>query len=95
MTGIAQPARRYEAATADEDMAWKEHAACASVPDRELFFPTRGESATPAKLICRRCAVRFECLEYALAHGEKFGVWGGTSERERRNLRRTRRRVAS
>jgi WhiB family transcriptional regulator, redox-sensing transcriptional regulator len=58
--------------------------------DPELFFPLRGESTAPAKAACRGCVVREECLEYALANGEKFGIWGGMSERERRRLRRDR-----
>jgi hypothetical protein len=53
-----------------------------------LFFPTRGEDARRAKKICAGCAVRDECLEFALVSGERFGVWGGKSERERRPMRR-------
>ena len=59
--------------------------------DPEVFFPDRGESLAPAKAICADCIVRDECLEYALDNRERFGVWGGTSERERRRLRRARR----
>lgn len=62
--------------------------------DPELFFPDRGESLAPAKAICAECIVADECLEYALANGERFGVWGGTSERERRRIRRRRRDAA-
>jgi WhiB family redox-sensing transcriptional regulator len=47
-------------------------------------LPGEGE----AKRICSGCEVRAECLEYALAHDERFGIWGGLSERERRRLRR-------
>ena len=43
-----------------------------------------------ARGLCHGCEVRPECLEYALRHGEKFGIWGGMSERERRRLRRQR-----
>ncbi|MGH2602021.1 MAG: WhiB family transcriptional regulator, partial [Dehalococcoidia bacterium] len=42
------------------------------------------------KEVCRGCVVRDQCLEYALSHSEKFGIWGGMSERERRRLRRQR-----
>jgi hypothetical protein len=49
------------------------------------FFPGRGESAAPAKAVCRRCPVRSPCLEFALEH-DVSGVWGGTSERQRRQL---------
>ena len=59
--------------------------------DPDIFFPDRGESLTPAKTVCADCIVRDECLEYALDNRERFGVWGGTSERERRRLRRARR----
>jgi WhiB family transcriptional regulator, redox-sensing transcriptional regulator len=55
-----------------------------------LFFPERGASTKEAKSVCHGCEVRPECLEYALRHGEKFGIWGGMSERERRRLRRQR-----
>lgn len=62
--------------------------------DPDLFFPDRGESLEPAKKICADCIVQEECLEYALELGERFGVWGGTSERERRRIRRARREAA-
>jgi WhiB family transcriptional regulator, redox-sensing transcriptional regulator len=62
--------------------------------DPEIFFPDRGESLRPAKEVCGGCIVRDECLEYALDNRERFGVWGGTSERERRRLRRARREAA-
>lgn len=62
--------------------------------DPDLFFPAQGESLDPAKQICAECVVRDECLEYALEQRERFGVWGGTSERERRRLRRRRRQAA-
>lgn len=65
-----------------------EDALCLQV-DPDLFFPDSGQSAEPAKRICRRCPVRAECLEYALRHGERFGVWGGLSERQRRMLAAT------
>lgn len=55
--------------------------------DPELFFPEKGGSTREAKRICGRCGVKAECLEYALAHDERFGIWGGLSERERRRLR--------
>ena len=58
--------------------------------DPDLFFPERGASTREAKEVCRGCVVREECLEYALTNGEKFGIWGGMSERERRRIRRAR-----
>jgi WhiB family transcriptional regulator, redox-sensing transcriptional regulator len=63
--------------------------------DPDIFFPDRGQSLEPAKRMCADCVVRDECLEHALTSGERFGVWGGTSERERRRLRRTRRIAAA
>jgi WhiB family redox-sensing transcriptional regulator len=66
---------------------WRDLALCAET-DPEAFFPDRGEPSQPAKRVCRRCEVRAECLQYALDHGERFGIWGGLSERERRKLTR-------
>jgi WhiB family redox-sensing transcriptional regulator len=71
------------------DRGWQERANCLGV-DPDLFFPERGASTREAKSVCRSCEVRLECLEYALNHGEKFGIWGGLSERERRRVRRER-----
>jgi len=68
---------------------WQRWAACRGV-DPELFFPERGEQTRSAKRICAACLVRVDCLEFALANTEKFGIWGGKSERERRLLRRER-----
>lgn len=62
--------------------------ACVGV-DPDLFFPERGGSTREAKAVCRGCDVREPCLAYALRNGEKFGIWGGTSERERRRMKRT------
>ena len=55
--------------------------------DPELFFPEKGGSTRAAKAVCTGCPVRAQCLEHALAHDERYGVWGGTSERERRRLK--------
>lgn len=68
---------------------WQSRANCLGV-DPDLFFPERGASTAEAKAVCAGCVVREQCLEYALANGEKFGIWGGTSERERRVIRRER-----
>ena len=72
-----------------QDRDWQTRANCMGV-DPDLFFPERGASTREAKEVCRGCGVREDCLEYALANGEKFGIWGGLSERERRRLRRAR-----
>ncbi len=72
---------------------WKEDAACRGT-DPDVFFPSRGEDLVVARAVCAGCPVRGECLDFALAHNEKFGVWGGLSERERRRVRRGRREMA-
>ena len=74
---------------ATEREQWWDLANCLGV-DPDLFFPERGASTREAKEVCRGCVVRGDCLEYALAHSEKFGIWGGMSERERRRIRRQR-----
>jgi WhiB family transcriptional regulator, redox-sensing transcriptional regulator len=66
---------------------WQERALCAQT-DPEAFFPEKGGSTREAKKICLSCDVRDRCLEYALQHDERFGIWGGLSERERRRLKR-------
>jgi WhiB family redox-sensing transcriptional regulator len=68
-------------------MPWQDTALCAQT-DPEAFFPEKGGSTREAKKVCRSCDVRTECLEYALEHDERFGIWGGLSERERRRLKR-------
>jgi WhiB family transcriptional regulator, redox-sensing transcriptional regulator len=70
-----------------EAMSWQDEALCAQT-DPEAFFPEKGGSTREAKKVCRACEVRAECLEYALEHDERFGIWGGLSERERRRLKR-------
>ncbi len=70
-----------------DDPEWQERALCAQT-DPEAFFPEKGGSTREAKRICLGCEVRDACLEYALAHDERFGIWGGLSERERRRLKR-------
>ena len=62
-------------------------ALCAQT-DPEAFFPEKGGSTRDAKRVCGACNVRSECLEYALTNDERFGIWGGLSERERRRLRK-------
>lgn len=70
-----------------EELNWQERALCAET-DPESFFPEKGGSTREAKRICGSCEVRQECLEYALQNDERFGIWGGLSERERRRLKR-------
>jgi WhiB family redox-sensing transcriptional regulator len=69
---------------------WVELANCRGV-DTNLFFPERGQNeieGAGAKQVCSGCVVREECLSYALRNGEKHGIWGGTTERERKKIRR-------
>ena len=70
---------------------WQDRALCAQT-DPDAFFPERGASgvAEEAKRVCSRCEVKAECLEYALAHNERFGIWGGMSQRQRRKVKRLR-----
>ncbi|SDP05040.1 transcription factor WhiB [Nakamurella panacisegetis] len=71
-----------------DEADWHERALCAQT-DPEAFFPEKGGSTREAKKICTGCEVRSECLSYALANDERFGIWGGLSERERRRLKRS------
>ncbi len=70
---------------------WRAHAACSGYPNT-LFFPTADgleEGATEkAKAICAVCPVIDACLQYALETNQRSGIWGGTSEKERKSLRR-------
>ena len=75
------------------DVIWRELGACRGL-DPEVFFPETDEEADVAKNICATCDVRVACLEHALSSREKVGVWGGTTERERRRMIRQRRRTA-
>jgi WhiB family redox-sensing transcriptional regulator len=70
---------------------WYKDAACKGHENQDDFFPERGSSTVIAKRICNGCPVREECLEYAVERKERFGIWGGKSERERRAIRRERR----
>ena len=71
----------------EEELGWQERSLCAQT-DPVAFFPEKGGSTREAKRVCVGCEVRVECLEYALAHDERFGIWGGLSERERRKLKK-------
>ena len=66
---------------------WMSEAACAQI-DSDPWFPEKGGSTREVKKICAACPVQTQCLKYALDHDERFGVWGGMSERERRRLKR-------
>jgi len=78
-----------EALSTGYDLEWQDGANCKGA-NADLFFPERGASTRTAKGICRECSVRADCLEFAITTGEKFGIWGGMSERERRRVRKER-----
>ncbi|MFG6402024.1 MULTISPECIES: WhiB family transcriptional regulator [unclassified Microbacterium] len=86
---LGVPGVRRNVGTLDEEaaLAWQTDALC-SQTDPEAFFPEKGGSTRDAKRVCTSCDVKSECLEYALQNDERFGIWGGLSERERRKLKR-------
>ncbi len=87
MSQVPDQGDEWEVDPATTEDQWQERALCAQT-DPEAFFPEKGGSTREAKRICLGCEVRDECLDYALAHDERFGIWGGLSERERRRLKR-------
>ena len=70
-----------------DEQVWMLEAKCRDA-DPEAFFPEKGGSTREAKRICSACPVRNDCLDYALENDERFGIWGGLSERERRRAKR-------
>lgn len=71
-------------------MTWRERAACRGI-DTDLWYPTLGEPTAEACAICAGCPVRAECLDEALSVPERFGIWGGLTFKQRRELLRRRR----
>ncbi|MDZ4046093.1 MAG: WhiB family transcriptional regulator [Rhodoglobus sp.] len=84
---LGVPGVRQRVEDDDNPLAWQSDSLCAQT-DPEAFFPEKGGSTRDAKKICSSCEVRTQCLEYALENDERFGIWGGLSERERRKLRK-------
>lgn len=82
------PAMTTSAYDESDPLAWQQDGLCGQT-DPEAFYPEKGGSTRDAKRVCGRCAVRAACLEYALDNDERFGIWGGLSERERRRLKRS------
>jgi WhiB family redox-sensing transcriptional regulator len=82
-------ARFLRVVVPDGAPGWRDEALCAQTGPEE-FFPERGSSVRQAKAVCAGCSVRRPCLEYALGRDERFGVWGGMSEHERRRLKQER-----
>jgi WhiB family redox-sensing transcriptional regulator len=75
-----------------DDGDWRDAAACRDT-EPDLFFPVGAtgpalDQIESAKRVCRICEAQEACLDFALATNQESGVWGGTSEEERRKLRR-------
>ena len=77
----------------DTTVSWRDKAACRG-SDPDIFYPVNEDDADEAIAICMACPVREPCLEYALVARERYGVWGGTTEKDRRRIWRKRRRSA-
>lgn len=84
---VRQPLEALPDESDDASIAWKADSLCAQT-DPEIFFPEKGGSVRDPKIICAACDVAAQCLAYALMNDERFGFWGGKSERDRRRLRR-------
>jgi WhiB family transcriptional regulator, redox-sensing transcriptional regulator len=77
------------AVSAAKTSGWHDLVNCLGI-DPELFFPESGARALAAKSVCAGCVVRIECREHALESDERFGIWGGLSAGQRRQLLRRR-----
>jgi WhiB family transcriptional regulator, redox-sensing transcriptional regulator len=71
-------------------LEWIDWGMCAQT-DPEAYYPEKAGSPRAAQRVCAGCPVTVECLEWALTNSERFGVWGGKTERERRKIARARR----
>ena len=86
-----RPLRSVSTAAQAVSASWASRGACLD-SDPELFFPIglagpALQQIARAKAVCERCTVRIDCLSYALSTGQDAGVWGGTTEEERREIR--------
>jgi WhiB family redox-sensing transcriptional regulator len=88
MAGFLRSQTEFDMAT--PDLEWREAGKCRHLP-ADIFFPQDGVRVEVARQICADCPVKEPCLEYALANRISEGVWGGSSERQRRRLARQRR----
>jgi WhiB family redox-sensing transcriptional regulator len=96
LTGTRKARRRsavFETFPQLPNEPWMQEGLCAQT-DPDSFFPDKGGSAREAKRVCLNCPVREECLQYALEHNERWGVWGGETERARRRMQIEKRNVA-
>ena len=78
--------------TLNQLLEWRDRAACRN-SDPDLFFPVGADGGSvdeilAAKAVCRSCPVEGQCLQYAFETNQPTGIWGGTTEDERRRLRR-------
>ncbi len=83
---MAREAGPYRAGLFDR-APWMSVAACRGM-DTEQFYPPRGGDVAGPRAVCADCPVRQECRDYAIAHGDPFGIWGGTTGKQRRAVRR-------
>ena len=86
-------------ADADDRLDWQEDAACRAY-ENVVFFGDEGESElekqareSRAKVVCRSCPVQEPCLEFAMETNQKYGIWGGLTDKERASLKRRRARA--
>lgn len=92
LAGLRRPRRLPESSPTIEDrfdlarLDWRKDAVCAQT-DPDVFYPDNGQPSRHAKRFCATCPVKTPCLDYALRHDERFGVWGGLSERQRRDYK--------
>lgn len=87
MTDPAERLLRVLLSPSADTVRWMDLALCQET-DPDAFFAEKGEPTLPAKRVCRACPVQAQCLDYAVEHNILWGVWGGTSPRERRAIRR-------
>lgn len=86
--------RQFPHTPEPRELSWKDQAACLGT-NPDLFFPPKWDHGTDAKRVCAGCPVSDDCLEYALAEHIDYGIWGGTSQRERTRIRKAERRGAA
>ena len=85
VSDLADSVSRMLAVPISDERPWVVFGACRDA-DPDLFFPISRGDIAKALSICASCPVKPECLEYSLEAGERFGVWGGLGEKERRKL---------
>ncbi len=93
LTSLSGPSAKELSAVEIDDLenaeTWEEFANCKAT-DTNLFFPERGASSKEGKAVCSDCVVREQCLEESLSRYDTHGIWGGTSDRQRRRIKEQR-----